>query len=128
MAGWYASQGWFNRTACGELVGKSVGEGTATCKDCIAVLEKANDRFRAVRTCLADLTEAVVELGLEPTEALSRELRWRLLALAGDTQDYIFWVENKEGVGWRATEVETGISGEYARNPKAALESYWRDR
>jgi hypothetical protein len=58
-----------------------------------------------------------------PTD--DRELRWRLHVCACSIEDMTFWVE-RVGSGWRATEVETGVSGQPAFTEREAMENYWR--
>lgn len=53
-----------------------------------------------------------------------QETRWRLHMHASSISDMTFWVERVEG-GFRATEVETGVSGANAPTEREALANYW---
>lgn len=58
-----------------------------------------------------------------PTD--DREQRWRLHVHACSVEDMTFWVE-RDGELYRATEVETGVSGPWRAGAEAALDAYWR--
>ena len=127
---WYNSHGWFHKAICGELVGQTIGEGEPTCKDCLAAIDRSNDRYRPIRKAMEELEFL---LGCLPEdEELPDELRWKLHVLAASKHDYTFWVkkvgENPWGQPiWQATEVETGISGSKAQAPSTATENYWKE-
>jgi len=72
---------------------------------------------------IVHLLAPVLDTSTEHT--LSRELRLKLLTLAGEADDYILWIENTDK-GYIAHEIETGISGDPSNNPIEALKSYFK--
>jgi len=75
----YHEHGWFHKAVCGELVGEKIGEGDPTCKDCLATLDRANDRYRPIRKALEELEFLV---GCKPEgESLPDDIRARLNVL-----------------------------------------------
>lgn len=50
--------------------------------------------------------------------------RWKLHVHACALSDHTFWVEKTEN-GWRATEVETGVSAAEGVTAREALHNYW---
>ena len=84
-----------------------------------------SDPLTPVHNALDDLERALQDaysiFGAEPTE----DMRWRLHVLACSLKDFTFWVRQIEDGRWVATEVETGVSGEPAETPRAALALYW---
>ena len=61
-----------------------------------------------------------------PTD--DRDQRWRLHVHAASIEDMTFWVEGVEGVGFKATEVETGVTGAIAATEREALDNYFDGR
>lgn len=55
------------------------------------------------------------------------QTRWQLHVHAASISDMTFWIERVEG-GFRATEVETGVSGATAPTEQGALAMYWERR
>lgn len=62
-----------------------------------------------------------------PVSADDHERRWRLHVHACSIEDCTFWVE-RHGDGWKATEVETGVTGALAPSPDKAMAHYFAGR
>lgn len=58
--------------------------------------------------------------------ATSRDQRARLQIHASSIDDFTFWVERLDDGRYKATEVESGVSGEVCGSAEAAIESYWQ--
>lgn len=119
-------------------------------EDAVALIEAGEpaDVMNVVRASAAYLTpEQAVDAALVLLDAAARgraetdewgppkgpvndddhERRWRLHVHACSINDMTFWVEKTEN-GWKATEVETGVTAAEAPSERAAMENYWEHR
>lgn len=62
-----------------------------------------------------------------PVASDDHERRWKLHVHACSIDDSTFWVERHDG-GWKATEVETGVTGAIADTVEAAMANYFAGR
>lgn len=62
-----------------------------------------------------------------PVDDTDHDRRWRLHVHASSVKDCTFWVE-RHGDGWKATEVETGVTGALASSSEGAMANYFAGR
>lgn len=59
-----------------------------------------------------------------PVDEADENRRWRLHVHAASVNDCTFWIQ-RHGEGWKATEIETGVTGAPANSAEAAMANYF---
>lgn len=62
-----------------------------------------------------------------PVDDADHDRRWQLHVHASSVADCTFWVEHTDQ-GWKATEVETGVTGALAHSSEEAMANYFAGR